>query len=107
MSHGHQGPSALGTISRSEAHGLFERLTIPHLSIVANPSLVATNLTTLRRCTHVENVESVMGMKYSTLCLATAAENAIVVSDGKSTRKRTHPFVLPIWQSPGQVVYSE
>lgn len=48
-----------------------------------------------------------MGMKYSTLCLATAAENAIVVSDGKSTRKRTHPFVLPIWQSPGQVVYSE
>lgn len=80
------------------------------VAIVANPSLVATNLTTLRCCVHVKNGESVVRMKYSTPCLATAAENAVVVSDGKSARKCTNPFLRylrPRWRSNSPLAVTE
>lgn len=86
--HGHQDMSAFGTIWKGEAHWLFESLFINKLLIVLNSSLALANLKALRCCADVKTGGPVVGMKCSTPFLATVAENAGVVIDGKTASKR-------------------
>ncbi|CAB1415717.1 unnamed protein product [Pleuronectes platessa] len=71
-----------------EAHGLLDRLTIPKRSMVANSSFAVANFTVSRRRERAKTGVPAVGMKCSTPCLVTAAENAGVVSEGNSASKR-------------------
>ena len=86
--HGRHDPSALGTMWRGEAHGLFERHTIPNRSMVVNSSFARANFTASRRRAHAKTGGPVVGMKCSTPCLVAAVEKAGVVSEEKPDSNR-------------------